>query len=90
MLIITNSRFEKDKVSTIKKEDGGGDSFTKVDKECWENTDRIQKGAPPSSALKNGAPPFQFSPESDLDFHVELYELHIMICLGRPRHPREL
>ena len=51
---------------------------------CWENTDEIQKGAPPSSAPKNGAPPFQCSPESDLDFHVELYELHIMVCLGRP------
>ena len=57
---------------------------------CWENTDGIQKGTPPSSAPKNGAPPFQCSPESDLDFHVELNELHIMVGLGRPRHPREL
>ena len=58
--------------------------FTAAKEECWENTDGIQKGAPPSSAPKNGAPPFQCSPESDLDFHVELYELHIMVCLGRP------
>ena len=53
-------------------------------KNCWENTDGIQKGAPPSSAPKNGAPPFQCSPESDLDFHVDPNELHIMVCLGRP------
>ena len=56
---------------------------------CWENTDGIQKGAPPSSAPTNGAPPFQCSPESDLDFHVEFNELHIMVCLGRPRQLRE-
>ena len=32
-LIITRSRFEKDKVSKIKKEDGRVDCLTKVDKE---------------------------------------------------------
>ena len=32
-LIITKSRFEKDKVSKIKKEDGRGDYLAKVDKE---------------------------------------------------------
>ena len=37
----------------------------------WENTDGIQKGGPPSSAPNNGEPPFQCSPESDHDFHVE-------------------
>ena len=59
-------------------------SMELFNEDCWENTDGIQKGAPPSSAPKNGAPPFRCSPESDLDFHVELYELHIMVCLGRP------
>ena len=33
-LIITKSRFEKDKVSKIKKEDGRGDCLAKVDKEA--------------------------------------------------------
>ena len=47
---------------------------------CWENT----------GGIKKGRPPFQCSPESDLDFHMEPNELHIMVCLGRPRHPREL
>ena len=32
-LIITKSRFDQEKVSKIKKEDGGGDCFTKVDEE---------------------------------------------------------
>ena len=32
-LIITKSRFEKDKVSKIKKEDGRGDFLAKVDEE---------------------------------------------------------
>ena len=32
-LIITKSRFEKDKVSKIKKEDGRGDCLTTVDEE---------------------------------------------------------
>ena len=57
---------------------------------CWENTGGIQKGAPPSSAPKNGASPFQCSPESDLDFQVEPNKLHIMVCLGRHWHLREL
>ena len=33
LLIITKSRFEKDKVSKIKKEDGRGDYLAKVDEE---------------------------------------------------------
>ena len=32
-VIITKSRFEKDKVSKIKKEDGKGDCLAKIDKE---------------------------------------------------------
>ena len=37
-----------------------------------------------------GGAPFQCSPESDLDFHVEPNEFHMTVCLGRPRLPREL
>ena len=33
LIIITKSRFEKDKVSKIKKEDGRGDCLAKVDEE---------------------------------------------------------
>ena len=33
LLIITKSRFKKEKVSKIKKEDGRGDCLTKVDEE---------------------------------------------------------
>ena len=36
-----------------------------------------------------GGAPFQCSPESDLDFHVEPNELHMMVCLGTPWHLRE-
>ena len=34
--------------------------------------------------------PFQCSPESDLNFHVEPNEFHMTVCLARPRLPREL
>ena len=43
-----------------------------------------KKGRPLPVLPRMGRPPFQFSPESDLDFHVEPNELHIMVCLGRP------
>ena len=52
----------------------------------WQDT----KGSASFQCSQEWGAPFQCSPESDLDFHVESNELHMMVCLGRPQHPREL
>ena len=52
----------------------------------WRDT----KGGAPFQCSQEWGAPFQCSPESDLNFHVEPNELHMMVCLDRPRHSQEL
>ena len=57
---------------------------------CVGKTLADTKGGAPFQCFQEWGAPFQCSPESDLDFYVEPNEFHMMVCLGRPRHPREL